>query len=120
MRKVLRKGYAYTVQSTVVIPYPGSPLFEECKDNGWLKTLDWQKYDMKQPVMISPLGDEKVMQLVRSLYGVAFNPEFIYNRLKSISSLADANYFLRAIPRVFGHIFDFRHRTKKCIQCSGN
>ena len=109
---LLRKGYAYTVQSTVVIPYPGSPLFEECKTNGWLKTLDWQKYDMKQPVMISSLGDEKIMRLVRSLYGIAFNPEFIYNRLKTISSLADANYFLRAIPRVFGHIFDFRPSSR--------
>ncbi|MDO8748147.1 MAG: radical SAM protein [Candidatus Omnitrophota bacterium] len=109
---LLRKGYAYTVQSTVVIPYPGSPLFEECKTNGWLKTLDWQEYDMKQPVMTNPIGDEKIMRLVRSLYGIAFNPEFIYNRLRSISSLADANYFLRAIPRVFGHIFDFRHRSK--------
>ena len=109
---LLRTGYAYTVQSTVVIPYPGSPLFEECKASGWLKTLDWREYDMKQPIMTSPLGDEKVMRLVRSLYGIAFNPEFIYNRLKSISSLADANYFLRTIPRVLGHIFDFRHRSK--------
>ena len=109
---LLRKGYAYTVQSTVVIPYPGSPLFEECKASGWLKTLDWREYDMKQPIMTSPLGNEKVMRLVRSLYGIAFTPEFIYNRLKAISSLADANYFLRPIPRVLGHIFDFRHRSK--------
>src|SRR3989339_541803 len=109
---LLKKGYAYTMQATVVIPYPGSPLFEECKANNWLKTLDWRGYDMKKPVMSNPIEDEKVMQLVRSLYGVAFNPEFIYNRLKSISSLADANYFLRAVPRVLGHIFDFRHRSK--------
>ena len=109
---LLKKGYAYTMQATVVIPYPGSPLFEECKANNWLKTLDWREYDMKKPVMSNPIEDEKVMQLVRSLYGVAFNPEFIYNRLKSISSLADANYFLRAVPRVLGHIFDFRHRSK--------
>lgn len=108
---LLRKGYAYTVQSTVVIPYPGSPLFEECKAHGWLKTMNWQEYDMKQPIMTNPLGDEKIMRLVRSLYGIAFNPEFIYNRLRSISSLADADYFLRAIPRVLGHIFDFRHKS---------
>ena len=117
---LLKKGYAYTVQATVVIPYPGSPLFEECKAEGWLKTLDWQEYDMKHPVMTNPIGDQKIMRLVRSLYGVAFNPEFIYNRLRSISSLADADYFLRAIPRVLGHIFDFKQKAKKCIQCSGN
>jgi len=27
-RWLLRKGYAYTMQATIVIPYPGSPLFE--------------------------------------------------------------------------------------------
>src|SRR3989339_877217 len=109
---LLKKGYAYTMQATVVIPYPGSPLFKECKTNSWLKTLDWQRYDMKEPVMNSPIPDEKIMRLVQSLYSIALNPEFIYNRLRSISSLDDADYFLRAIPRVLGHIFDFRHRSK--------
>jgi radical SAM superfamily enzyme YgiQ (UPF0313 family) len=117
---LLRKGYAYTMQATVVIPYPGSPLFEECKTNGWLKTLDWQKYDMKEPVMASPIGDEQLMKLVRSLYGIALNPEFIFNRLLSITSLDDMAFFLRSLPRVFGHIFDFRRKSKRSIECPGN
>jgi len=29
-RWLLKKGYAYTMQATVVIPYPGTPLFEDC------------------------------------------------------------------------------------------
>ncbi|MFH0738938.1 MAG: radical SAM protein, partial [Candidatus Omnitrophota bacterium] len=48
---LLRKGYAYTMQATVVIPYPGTVLFEECKNSDLLNTLDWDAYDMKQPVM---------------------------------------------------------------------
>ena len=108
---LLRKGYAYTMQATVVIPYPGSPLFEECKANSWLKTVDWQSYDMKEPVMTSPIGQERIMRLVRSLYGVALNPEFIWNRIISISGFEDISFFLRAFPRVFGHIFDFKHKS---------
>lgn len=115
---LLRKGYAYTMQATVVIPYPGSPLFEECKANNWLKSVDWRGYDMKEPVMTSPVGGERVMRLVRSLYGVALNPEFIWNRIISISGFEDISFFLRAFPRVFGHIFDFKHKSKKVIQCS--
>lgn len=108
---LLKKGYAYTMQATVVIPYPGSPLFEECKANGWLKTMDWQRYDMKEPVMKSPVGGEKIMRLVQSLYGVALHPEFIFNRLTSISSFDDFAFFFRAFPRVFGHIFDFKTKN---------
>lgn len=116
---LLKKGYAYTMQATVVIPYPGSPLFEECKANNWLKTQDWRHYDMKEPVMSSPIGDEMVMKLVQSLYQVALNPEFIWNRLVSVSSFSDIPFFLRSLPRVIGHIFDFKHKRGKCV-CTGN
>lgn len=105
---LLKKGYAYTMQATVVIPYPGSPLFEECKLNGWLKTEDWQRYDMKEAVMTSSISQTQIMQLVQSLYGVALNPEFILNRMLSISEFNDLFFFIRAIPKIFGHIFDFR------------
>ncbi|MEW6101082.1 MAG: radical SAM protein, partial [Candidatus Omnitrophota bacterium] len=52
---LLKKGLAFTMQATVVIPYPGSPLFRECKQEGSLLTLDWDDYDMKQAVMRSPI-----------------------------------------------------------------
>ncbi len=117
---LLRKGHAYTMQATVVIPYPGSPLFEECKASGWLRTQDWQRYDMKEPVMASPIGADMIMKLVQSLYGIALNPEFIFNRLISITSFEDMAFFIRSLPRVFGHIFDFKRKSKRCIECSGN
>lgn len=110
---LLKKGYAYTMQATVVIPYPGSPLFEECKASGWLKTQDWQRYDMKEPVMTSAVSDAQIMRLVQSLYGIALNPEFILNRILSISEFSDLFFFIRALPKVFGHIFDFRAK-KAC------
>ena len=109
---LLRKGYAYTMQATVVIPYPGAPLFDECRANGWLKTEDWPAFDMKNPVMKSPIPDDEIMRLVQSLYGVALNPEFIWNRIISISGFEDISFFLRAFPRVFGHIFDFKHKPE--------
>ena len=107
-RYLLRKGYAYTVQATIVIPYPGTPLFEECRENDLLKTLDWDHYDMENPVMKTPINDEQVSKLVRGIYGVAFNPEFIYRRFISIRDLEDMKYFVRAGAKVFGHLFDFK------------
>ena len=107
-RYLLKKGYAYTVQATVVIPYAGTPLFEECRKNGWLKTLDWDRYDMKEPVMVTPMGDEQVLELVQGIYGVAFDPEFLWRKLLSVRDMDDVRYFWRAWMKVVGHLVDFR------------
>ena len=109
-RWLLRKGYAYTMQATVVIPYPGSALYEECAGRGWLKTLDWDDYDMKQPVMRTSLADEELMGYVRRMYRVSFTPGFIMRKLWSVRDLEDIGYFLRAGRKVAGHIFDFERR----------
>ncbi len=110
---LLKKGYAYTMQATVVIPYPGTPLFEECRENGWLKTLDWDSYDMKQPVMRAPFSDAKVMELPQKMYEVSFDPEFIFRRAFSIRDADDFKYAVRAAKKVFGHIFDFKKQNEK-------
>ncbi|MFN7170916.1 MAG: B12-binding domain-containing radical SAM protein, partial [Candidatus Omnitrophota bacterium] len=104
---LLKKGYAYTVQATLVIPYPGTPLFKECKENNWLKTLDWEHFDMKEPVMKTPIPDKVLMRLVQEIYRVSFHPQFLYNRLKTIRDFQDLLYFKRAGIKVLGHIKDF-------------
>lgn len=104
---LLKKGYAWTVQATVVIPYPGTPLFDECKENGWLETTDWDEYDMREPVMKVPMAEPELLKLVRDIYSTAFEPEFLVRRLLAIRGLDDIKYFLRAGVKVFGHLFDF-------------
>ena len=83
-RWLLNKGLAYTMQATIVIPYPGTRLFDECKQNGWLRSLDWDDYDMKHPIMQTPIPDDKIMELVQGMYRVSFNPEFIIRKLFSL------------------------------------
>jgi radical SAM superfamily enzyme YgiQ (UPF0313 family) len=108
---LLKKDYAYTMQATVVIPYPGTPLFDECKKNGLLYTLDWQEYDMKKPVMKLSFAPDKLMSLVQSMYAVTFSPEFIFRKLLSIRDINDIKYFGRGFLKVLGHLLDFRKRS---------
>jgi len=107
---LLKKGYAWTVQATVVIPYPGTPLFEECRKNNYLETEDWDRYDMREPVMKTSMPKSKVMELVQGIYSTAFNPEFLIRRFLSIRDASDINYFVRAGKKVFGHLMDFGQR----------
>lgn len=114
---LMRKGYASTLQATIVIPYPGTPLFEECKQKEWLKTLDWERYDMREPVMKTPVGDKKLKEAVQSLYKVAFHPEFIARKIINVRSLEDVRFLGRAALKVGGHILDFKnHPDQNCQQ----
>jgi radical SAM superfamily enzyme YgiQ (UPF0313 family) len=106
-RYLLKKGYAYTMQATIVIPYPGTPLFQECKEAGLLDSLDWDNYDMKQPIMRTDIPQKKMMGLVQGMYSISFDPQFILRKIFSIRDLDDLKYYSRGLKKVFGHIFDF-------------
>ncbi|MFH0912921.1 MAG: radical SAM protein [Candidatus Omnitrophota bacterium] len=112
-RWLLNKGLAYTMQATLVIPYPGTHLYEECKQEGWLKALDWDSYDMKQTVMQTTMPEARAMELIQGMYKVTFQPQFILRKLFSLRDVDDFKYFLRAAKKVVGHIFDFK-RKREC------
>ncbi|MFH1457934.1 MAG: radical SAM protein [Candidatus Omnitrophota bacterium] len=114
-RRLLKKGLAYTLQATLVIPYPGTPLFEQCKQGNLLRTVDWDDYDMKQPVIKTSIPQEQLMQLIQGMYRVSFDPEFILRRISSVRDKDDLLYDLRAAKKVFGHILDFRKEAKQCL-----
>lgn len=107
-RFLLQKGYAHTLQATIVIPYPGTPLYKECLQNGWLQTEDYAEFDMRRPVMKTPIGDKKLKEAVQSVYKVAFNLEFLLRRIIGIRSLEDIKFFARAAKQVWGHLTDFK------------
>jgi radical SAM superfamily enzyme YgiQ (UPF0313 family) len=106
-RYLLKRGYADTVQSTIVIPYPGTKLFEECKNEGLLKTLDWDRYDMRETIMKTPMPEEEIQEMVQKIYKVAFHPEFIARKVVGIRRREDIRFVKRAGKKVFGHIKDF-------------
>lgn len=112
-KKILKKGWAHTLQATVLIPYPGTPLYRECKENGWLLTERYEDFDQRMPVMKTPMGSEKINEAVQSVYKVAFNPEFLFRRIIGIRSFDDIKFFARAGKQVMGHLLDFSGKKDK-------
>jgi radical SAM superfamily enzyme YgiQ (UPF0313 family) len=110
---LLKKGYAYTMQATVVIPYPSAPLFMECQQKGLLTTFNWDDYDMKQSVMKLPFSHAQLMNLVKGMYRVSFQPEFIMRKAISLKDKDDVRYALRAGKKVMGHILDFSKKKSR-------
>lgn len=110
---LFRKGYIKTLQATVIIPYPGTELFRQCKANGWLLTEDYDEYDMREPVMKSPITHDQILSLTQGIYRSAMTPEFILREVMSIRNVDDMKYYWRAGRQFFGHIFDFQAEKGK-------
>ncbi len=116
VKEIFKKGWADTLQATIVIPYPGTPLFEECKNNGWLRTEDWNRYDMREPIMKCPMRDEEIKSLIQDLYEVFFAPSYVVRRLLSIRNTNDFTFIKRGVKAIHGHLTDFsnnKHYARK-------
>lgn len=108
-KELFRVGLIDTLQATVVIPYPGTPLFEQCKKNGWLNTLDWDKYDMKRPIMRSDMTDGQIMGLTRGLYNSFWSPEFFFRKLgEGLTNWDKFQYYSSFALRYLSKLLEFK------------
>ena len=117
-RKMLAKGWASTLQCTMTIPYPGTPLFKELRENDGLTTLDWDEYDMRRQITKTPLvSEDEIKKAVRKVYGGFFQPQAILRRLFSTRTLFDFGFYYRGIRSLLGHLLDFRKTSERCKTC---
>ncbi len=110
-RSLMAKGHAEMLQSTVVVPYPGTPLFKEAMEKNWIrfeKPDSWENYDMTQPVLTtSDMEAEEIMKMCSDIYKSFMTPQFVVRQLLKIRSYEDLNYMFRGSKAIFGHILDF-------------
>ncbi|MHB8140337.1 MAG: B12-binding domain-containing radical SAM protein [Vulcanimicrobiaceae bacterium] len=106
-KKMFRTGCVDTLQATVVMPYAGTPLYKEAENNDWLLTKDWDEYDMRRPILKSPLTPEDTLALTQDLYRSFISPQFLWNKLRAIRSLDDVKFIGRGVQYVWGHLTDF-------------
>ncbi|MDZ7586384.1 MAG: radical SAM protein [Patescibacteria group bacterium] len=106
-QNLFKKGLIDSLQATICIPYPSTRLFQQAKKNHWLLTFDWNKYDMRQPILKTKIPDAKILKLTRQIYLSCLTPQFILKKLFSIKNLDDLKWFANAGLKVFAHLLDF-------------
>lgn len=109
----LKKGIYETIQATIVIPYPGTPLHKECKDKGWLLTEDYERFDMREPVMKIPFDHKKLLELEQELYSTFMTPQYIFKKLTRIRTFHDVSYLFYMAYKLLGHMLDFNPEQKE-------
>lgn len=114
-KKLLDKGLADMLQATVVIAYPGTPLYTQAVENDWLrfKPGEWEKFDMTRPVFKFPdMEPSDVMKICDDIYKSFMTPKFMMRQVLEIRNMDDFMFLFKAGQAVLGHIMDFK-RDKK-------
>ncbi len=108
-KKIFKDGLADSLQATIITPYPGTPLFKEAQKENWLKTTNWDDYDMKQPVLKTSLSDNQLQSLTRSLYSSFFTPQFLIKKTReALSDPKVFKYYIRLALKFPSKLLDFK------------
>lgn len=107
--EMLERGWAYTLQVTFLIPYPGTPLFKKCKEQGLLLTEKWEDYDMRTQIMKTDVPADDIRCAIRRIYRAFFKPRALWNRLLNTRHpLEDTGFYARGFLSLMGHLRDFK------------
>ena len=109
-RKLMAEGNAEMLQSTVVVPYPGTELHRQALREKWFRIdpSEYERYDMTETVLKTPgLTSEEIIRMSSRVYSSFLQPRFIIRRLSKIRSWHDIHYILKGAKAVIGHLRDF-------------
>ena len=108
-KELMQSGKADLLQATVLIPYPGTSLWKEAKENKWflIKPDDYERYDMREPVLKVKGNAKEVAGVCGKIYTIFLTPRYIFSRIKSIRNMDDFKFNLRGVKAVIGHLMDF-------------
>lgn len=94
------------LQSSVITPYPGTPLWHEAIRKGWLKVKkgDYEKYDMSRPVLKSKYEASLWCQ---KIWAIQESPKFILKSGFSARSVDELKLLARGALSLLGHKKDY-------------
>ncbi|MCX6762338.1 MAG: radical SAM protein, partial [Candidatus Moranbacteria bacterium] len=81
VKKLFRKNLVDTLQATLMIPYPGTPLYDYCKKNNLLLTDDYDRFDQREPVMKTQVSAEDLKKMIGKLYRSFITPKFLAKKI---------------------------------------
>jgi len=115
-KKLMTAGLVDIHQSTVIMPYPGTPLYEEAVNEGWLRfdKTDYEKLAMDQPAMKNmEMTPDEVQALCKNNYKIYLTPSYVWHHLKSrVRSWEDIVYSIEGLTSVIGHMKDFSRKAE--------
>lgn len=112
IHRLFKKGLIDTMQATILIPYPGTTLYDQAKENNWLTTTDYARYDMSEPVLKTLLSDKELKKIVRDSYSAFWSLGYIKRRLVGIRSIDDLKFLAFLGTKYVSKLLDFLPKSR--------
>ena len=107
VRDLFDRGWANSMQATLLMPYPGTRLYSDAQREGWLLTTDWDRYTMNECILKCPMSHTEVLEQIRDCYKAAVTPRYILKKVLNIRTRDDLRFFWRGFRFWYGHLTDF-------------
>lgn len=87
----------------ITTPYPGTQMFAWAKQHGYLRTLNWEDYDLANSVLELPtVTTEEINRMYKVAYReFFFRPSYLWRRLWKLRSLEDIKMNFQAMRSIF-------------------
>jgi len=104
--ETLKKNIQYAIDLdpdlaifNITTPYPGTEMFRWAEENQYLRTRNWDDYDLSMPVMELPtVSAETVFRYYQESHRRFYmRPRFIWKRLNKIRSIQDLSSIFRGL-----------------------
>ena len=94
------------MQASVVVAYPGSPLWRESLNKGWLLVgeKDYEKYDMSHPILKTTIN---ASEWATKTWNLMKTPKFIFRQLVTVRSFREVDLLWRGLKSLLGHVQDY-------------
>jgi|TARA_Y100000310_G_C20688411_1_gene820618 radical SAM superfamily enzyme YgiQ (UPF0313 family) len=96
------------LQCSLLISYPGSPLYRQAIKNGWLnknhKEGDYESYNMAEPLFNV---DYDPMKWCNKIWKLHTHPRYLWRTFWQIKSLDDLKMLWHGARSLLGHTIDF-------------
>ncbi len=95
-----------SLQSSIIMPYPGTPLYNYAKRNNLLTDAadDYDNYDMEKDILKSEIN---TTFWCRKIWNIHKHPLFLIKSFFTIRSLRDIDLAFRGIKSLLGHTKDY-------------
>jgi len=96
-----------SLQSSIIVPYPGTPLFKDALKNGWLviDPKDYEKFDMAHLILKTAIDTEK---WVKKMWKIHLHPKFLFKSFFTLRKWRDIKLAFRGLTSLFGHLRDYQ------------
>jgi radical SAM superfamily enzyme YgiQ (UPF0313 family) len=105
---------ADSTQFAIAIPHPGTEMYQQCIDNGWLVFDSWEDFAAENSLIETPeLTREDVERArIRAYRRYYFNPRFVAKSVLRVRSLQDVRRLFRGGRSVLDRISFFKQHTE--------